>query len=121
MQNVPLAAYLRITSLSFRQRFVYRADSLLGIVSEAFYYFVMVSVWTALYSGRAELGGVALRGMITYTLLSSVLRGLTGSWIAHRIAKMANDGSIGQELIRPVGLRSKALCEDLGSNLFYSR
>ncbi len=120
MLTAPVTAYLSIAGISFRQRFVYRADSLLGIVSTALGYFIMVNVWTALYAGRAELGGVALRGMITYTLVSSVLRGLSSSWIAHRIAGMANDGSIGQELIRPVSLRLKTLCEDLGGNLFYT-
>ena len=115
-----VGAYLAIVGISFRQRFVYRADSLLHIASTAFGYFVMANVWRALYSGRVTLAGADLRDMITYTLLGSVLRGLTGSWIAHRIAGMVQDGSIGLELIRPVSLRYKALCEDIGGNLFYT-
>lgn len=114
-----LGAYVEIARISFRQRFVYRTGTLLEIVGTAFYYFVTASVWTALYAGRTEMGGVDLQGMISFALVSSVLRGLSTSWIAHRIAGMAQDGSIALELIRPVSLKYKALSEDLGGNAFY--
>ncbi len=78
------------------------------------------SIWTALYAGREEAGGISFQAMLTYIVVSQFLTGVNGAgtplW---EIQEKVRTGDIALELMRPFNVPLRYLFADFGSVTFY--
>jgi ABC-2 type transport system permease protein len=78
------------------------------------------SIWTALYAGRDEAGGISFQAMLTYIIVSQFLTGVNGAgtplW---EIQEKVRTGDIALELMRPFNIPLRYLFADFGSVAFY--
>ena len=80
----------------------------------------MISVWQALYQNKEFVNGVNLSQMITYTLLSSLIGSFSRSMIAYTMANQVRDGTVGNELVKPLSYKWLHVSQEIGSNLFFT-
>ena len=113
-----MGIYFEFARKSFRQNAVYKADVLLGVFSHFLYLFLQISVWTVLFSTRPSGTPISLRQMITYIILCEFIVPLTRCSIDHRIAERVDDGSIGNDFIRPVNFKYYMIADDFGDHIF---
>lgn len=115
-----ISTNFEIAKKALKVSVTYRLNTLFEVISVAFGFFVQICVWTALYSGRGSLNGINLRDMISYILVSSFVSALGYSGIAYKIAGQVKDGTIGNELIKPINYKHMIMFHELGENLFHS-
>jgi ABC-2 type transport system permease protein len=84
--------YLDFARKAFQQQFVYKANTIFGVISRFLLLFIQVSVWTALYNHRAEVSGISLEDMVTFILLGMMIEPFTRSYIDRRIAQRVQEG-----------------------------
>jgi ABC-2 type transport system permease protein len=58
--------------------------------------------------------------MISYVLISSFVSSLGYSGIAFKIASQVRDGTIGNELVKPINYKHMIMFSELGENVFHS-
>lgn len=109
--------YLAYAGKSFLSRSAYRFDHIMGIVNTLLRVFIYWEVYRALYGGRTEVGGVTMIMVGTNFVLSlcmdAVFR-VNDFFIPDKI----RDGSIANELLRPVSIQGRMVAESLGNALF---
>lgn len=113
-----MAVFLGFVHKAFQERFVYRTNSYITIVSTWLGLFVLVSAWRALYGGKSEVGGVTFDDMMSFIVINTLVASLIRSNMGQRIGERVADGSISIDLIRPVSFKSYHLANQLGENLF---
>jgi ABC-2 type transport system permease protein len=109
--------YLEFTKKRFAQNFVYRANALFRLLRSFIYLFVTVSIWTALYRGTPEVGGISLKEMLTYVLMARVVNALIDLPVSKYIAGKIANGTISIDFIRPVKLHFCAFADCAGGVL----
>lgn len=112
--------YLGIATKAFKQNFVYKANMFVRIIGNVLNIFVNICIWQALYANKATVHGVTFADMITYVLLSLLLLMISSSSINMKIHYQIRDGSVANNLIRPISFKYINVFEDLGENLFGS-
>lgn len=115
-----MGVYLKIIAKQIKLRWVYRSNIYLSIVGNIFYYFLMISVWQALYQNNDLVNGVNLSQMITYTLVSSLVSSFSRSMIAYTMANQVKDGTIGNEMVKPLSYKWMHVSQEIGSNVFFT-
>lgn len=113
-----MGVYFKIIAKQIKLRWVYRSNIYLSILGNIFYYFLMISVWRALYQNNDLVNGVNLSQMITYTLISSLVSSFSRSMIAYTMANQVKDGTIGNELVKPLNYKWLHVSQEIGSNVF---
>lgn len=113
-----MAVFFEFVRKSFQQRFVYRTNSYVTIVSAWLGLFVMVSAWRALYSGKTDVSGVTFDDMMSFIVINTLVASLIHSSMGQKIGERVEDGSISIDLIRPVSFKSYHMANQLGENLF---
>lgn len=113
-----MKVYLAILSKAFLSEYVYRANVVFTIIRNLLMFFILISVWTALYSGKSSVNSITLSDMITYTLIMIVLRNLMSSKLHDVMNEKINTGSIVSDFIRPVSFMLSSVSQQLGRNLF---
>jgi ABC-2 type transport system permease protein len=101
-------------------------EAYLGLFRRVIGLFASVAIWRALLgeSGQVGLiaGSVSLREMVTYVVVSAGISVFVSLFEAHsplwRIEDRVRSGSIGTDLLRPMGLGTYLFCETIGYNLF---
>ena len=114
-----LKVYLAFAHIAFKQKFVYRINTYLYIISALFSLAIQISVWYALYRTQVIVDGISLINMTTYVLISTGVSILTRSSVGNTLAGKIEDGSIAGDFIRPVKLKYYLMFESFG-NAFYS-
>jgi ABC-2 type transport system permease protein len=101
--SVPAYVFLArnafVTAVSFRLR------TLLFLFSAVIQILVQVFLWRALFASGGAQDGITLRDMISYLILSSLLRPLYGMRVGERLATGIYDGSIASDLLKPLHLK----------------
>jgi ABC-2 type transport system permease protein len=103
---------------AFLGEYVYRANVVFTIVRNILMFFILVSVWTALYGENQSIDSVSLSDMISYTLVMVVLRNLTESKLPQMMNEKITSGAVGNDFIRPVSFMLSSLSQQFGRNLF---
>lgn len=112
-----MSAYLAYFKISFKQNTIYRVEWLLGILNNCIQIFISIAIWRALYGASFEINGVGFTMIATNFILSQGLSHVfTTSDLA--IQKKLRDGSIANELLKPVDYRKILLANNLGNILF---
>ena len=114
------SVHLEIMKKAFKVSVTYKINTLFEFLSIGFDFFIQICVWTALYNGRNLVNGVSLSDMISYVMVSSFVSSLSYSGIALKIANQVKDGTIGNELCRPINYKDMIMYHEIGANLFHS-
>ncbi|MCM3179312.1 ABC transporter permease [Cytobacillus horneckiae] len=112
--------YWTFAKKSFLRSAVYRFDVWSRLGSNIIFLLMWGSIWTALYAGKEEAGGVSFEAMLTYIVVSQFLTGVNGAgtplW---EIQEKVRTGDIALELMRPFDVPLRYLFADFGSVAFY--
>ncbi|MBR1391145.1 MAG: ABC-2 family transporter protein [Lachnospiraceae bacterium] len=112
-----MSTYLQFAVIKFRNKTAYRFDYLLGILNTLLSFVVYWSIYKALYSGASEVDGVTF-SMVTTNFIISL--GLSSAF--HKNEMFLQDkikqGTIANELLKPVNFKLRMLFEDVGEGAF---
>ncbi|MFB9755208.1 ABC transporter permease [Paenibacillus hodogayensis] len=110
--------YVSFAEKSFRQRFVYRANSYFYIISSILRLSILISLWTALLGEGQVVKGTTLEDMTAFVVINMVVLSMTRSNIGNKLAQRFEDGTIATDFIRPVSLKYYLISEQMGENLY---
>lgn len=113
-----MVLFLEFAKQSFRQRFVYRMNAYMMIVSAFISLFILVSVWRALYGDKLTVNGITYENMIHFVILNLLIQSLIRSRIGEKIGERVESGAISIDLIRPISFKGYFLADQLGENGF---
>ena len=115
-----LKMYMTFTKKAFIRAGAYRFEVWSRLFSNLIFLLMWSSIWTALYAGNDEAGGVSFQAMLTYIVVSQFLSGINGAgtplW---EIQEKVRTGDISLELMRPFDVPTRYLFADFGSVAFY--
>ncbi|ANY05775.1 ABC transporter permease [Pseudonocardia sp. HH130630-07] len=109
-----LARCLAFARMEFKVSLAYRSAYLSMFVMMLLQIYLQRVVWTALYGGREEVGGVGVETMTAYATLATVQYTLFSPWQPSPIEQRVRDGKVAVDLLRPVGFPSQMLAGQLG-------
>lgn len=112
--------YLEVAKKSFKQRYAYRSNTYMFILTSVFQLFIQISIWSALYGKSGSVDGISLVDMINFIIITTVMDSLVRSRIADRLAMKIQDGSIGGDFLKPITLKYYLMMEQVGENVFYT-
>lgn len=118
MGRFGMNAYIGVAIKSFKQSYTYRANTFLVIIGNLLNAFITISVWQALYASRNNLNGITFNDMASYVLVSGLLSKLSYSSIALKVSTQVKDGTIANNLVRPISFKYLNVFDDFGSNIF---
>lgn len=109
--------YLAFAKKSFLGRSAYRFDHWMGIFNTCLQIFIFWGIYRSLYGGREEVDGITLSAVTANFILSM---GLEAAFAVNEgfLPGKIRDGSIANELLRPVNFQGRMLAEDLGNAAF---
>lgn len=109
--------YLAYARKSFLARSAYRFDHLMGILNTVLRVFIYWEIYKALYGGRTEVDGITMMMVTTNFVLSLCMDAIF--WFNDFfIPDKIRDGSIANELLRPISIQGRMVAESLGNVLF---
>jgi ABC-2 type transport system permease protein len=114
-----VGVYWHLAVKSFQKHLAYRAANLAGIATNAFFGAVYVIVYTALFSGRSEVGGLTLEDTITYAILAQSLLMVMSAFGNRELSEAIVKGAIAVDLARPVDFYLYWASIDLGRAAYY--
>lgn len=109
--------YWAFAKKSFLEKSAYRFNHWMGIFNTCLQIFIFWGIYKALYGGRAEVDGITLSAVTTNFILSMGL-GAAFSVNDNFLSSKIRDGSISNELLRPVSFKGRMLAENIGSAAF---
>ncbi|MCQ2577353.1 MAG: ABC-2 family transporter protein [Treponema sp.] len=112
--NTPYFAFFKMT---FKQNTVYRVEWLFGILSSVLQIFVSVAIWKTLYGSRDAVNGINFSVIVTNFIISLGLSEIF-STNDFTIQQKINDGSIANELLKPIDYRKILLAQTLAQIVF---
>lgn len=113
-----MGIYWEFVKKSFQARFIYRVNSYFQVAGSIIKLFVLISAWTALYHGKAQINGITLSDMISFVTINLVVAAVTYSHMGEKIANRVNDGSIAMDFMKPINFKLYMIADDLGENLY---
>lgn len=112
-----LEPYLAYAKKSFLARSAYRFDHAMGILNTVLRVFIYWEIYRVLYGGRAEVDGITMM-MVTTNFVLSLCMDAVFQVNDFFIPDMIRDGSIANELLRPICIQGRMAAENLGNALF---
>lgn len=109
--------YLVYVRQSFLANAAFRFDTFMRIVDVCLKVFIFCCIYRALYGGRGEVDGITL-AMVTTNFVLSIGLGAAFSLDEGYLPYRINNGSIGQELLKPICFRGILLASDIGNIVF---
>lgn len=112
-----MSGYLAYMKIAFKRNTAYRMDFFLGILNTCLQIFVSCAIWKVLYGANASINNISF-SMITTNFIISL--GLSNAFAINDGAVQTKimDGSISNDLLRPIGFRGALLADNLG-NIFF--
>ncbi len=114
-----LNVYLHIAVKSFQKHLAYRAANLAGIATNTFFGAIYVLIYTALFQGRGEVGGLDVRDTVTYAVLTQSLLMVMSAFGNRELSEAIIKGTIVGDLSRPVDFYLYWAALDLGRATYY--
>jgi len=117
--------YYAVFQKNLKQQLMYRSEFLLTILGALLFIYVQISIWQALLGAEVVgatnvIGGggvIGLGHMVTFVIVSYLLRQASRTGFTDAFAKKINEGNISVDLIRPVGLKNVMFSEQASQNL----
>jgi ABC-2 type transport system permease protein len=99
-----MRAYRAILSARFRTLLQYRAAAVAGIITQVFFGFVIVMVYTAFYASSSGPKPMTLAQVVTYVWLGQAMFRITLLRGDAEVTQLVRTGGVAYELLRPVDL-----------------
>lgn len=110
--------YATVVRTALADRLSWRGDIFLGTVFGAGRVFLALVLWTAVFDGRTEVGGMSLNLMASYYLVAVFLFQIDqSSVLANELAIEIRAGLLGKYLARPVNLMAWFLSVAFGRSI----
>lgn len=109
--------YLQIIKDTWEEYMVYRLNFFLWRVRMVMQILVVYFLWWAIFSNRQVFAGYTESMMLTYILLSSVVRTIVLSTTTMEIGDIINEGNLSNHLVRPFSFFSYYIARDTGDKL----
>ena len=106
-------AYLHLIYIDFKNSFVYKIDTVIGIFSSVLSLYMYIFLWRALLGGEAA-DVAALREMVTYQAIGVLLVICYDMEVASLVGGKVMDGSISMDFIKPYSFALSMLCGSIG-------
>ena len=116
------ALWWTVLRISMEERLVYRGDFALGTLMRFLPIITQMFLWTAVFAGagRDELGGLSVREMSAYLLLTMVSRAFSSMpGLATGIAREIRTGEVKKYLIQPIDMIGFLLLGRVAHKLVY--
>jgi ABC-2 type transport system permease protein len=114
-----LHAYAAVARTSLADALAWRADAFLGLVMGVVRVALALLLWTAVFDGRTEVGGMSLRMMASYYLIAIfIFQFNQSSRVATELAAEIRTGGFGRYLARPVDPLAWFLAASAGRSAF---
>ncbi|WP_243117039.1 ABC transporter permease [Natranaerovirga hydrolytica] len=110
--------YLVLMKMVFHQQFLYRSEMFFNFLGNVLRIVIQVSIWTSLMGIGGIVEDITLSNMITYTVISIIIRMLVHSEIATVFSKKVKTGEIVVDFIKPVSLKSYMFSQQISENTF---
>jgi len=116
---MPLGACAAVARTAFADRIAWKGDAFLGAFMSAVRVAFALVLWTAIFDGRAEVGGMSLPVMAGYYLIAIFAFRLDQSDpLGERLAEEIRAGKFGAYLARPVDPLAWFLSASVGRSAF---
>jgi ABC-2 type transport system permease protein len=106
--------FWEVCKRAFRRHLTYRAATVAGLVTNMFFGLLRASILLALLGDQASVNGLTARDVVTYTGLTQAViafLSLFGSW---ELMNSVYRGEIASDLLKPMGLFTFWLAQDVG-------
>jgi ABC-2 type transport system permease protein len=111
-----MGKYLEFVRMGFREMTAYRFNAVMSLVASILYLIMVYAIWTAI-DASGQLA-VPLSGVLTYVLLGQVVSNSVFTEVEGYLSERVREGTIVNELKRPVSLRLQIYCYLIGKMLF---
>lgn len=112
--------YLQVTSVYLRSELVWRTDTFMTMVFSITKIIFAYLLWGAIFSGKSQIGGFTLQGMLSYYIISSFLAQLDKSAkVSLELNTSIRNGTFSKYMVMPIRLQTYFLSMELGSIIFY--
>lgn len=111
-----LKKYLEFTKMGFRTSVVYRLNSLASLINSFIFLALMYALWSAIAASGELEGG--LEQVLAYIILGQVISSSIFMSVEQLLTWKIREGTIVNELKRPMSLRSQVYFNMLGIMLF---
>lgn len=102
--------------MGFREMTAYRFNAVMSLVASILYLIMVYAIWTAI-DASGQLA-VPISGVLTYILLGQVISNSVFTEVEGYLSERVREGTIVNELKRPVSLRLQIYCYLIGKMLF---
>jgi len=96
---------------------MYRSEFFLNIIGTLLFIYVQISIWCALLPSYATDAIVGSGQMVTFVIVSYLLRQASRTYFTRAFETKINHGNISIDLIRPISLKFMMFAEQLSENL----
>ncbi len=109
--------YLEFARKVFQNKMAYRFDYIIGVINTCMQIFIFWCIYKALYRTATEVNGITLTMVTTNFVLSL---GLSNAYAINDffVQWKINDGTIGNEFLKPVNFKGRMMAETLGMVAF---
>lgn len=111
-----MGKYLEFARIGFREATAYRFNAVMSLVASILYLIMVYAIWDAI-SASGQLAA-SLSGILTYVLLGQVVSNSVFIDVESYISDRVREGTIVNELKRPVSLRFQVYSYLVGRTLF---
>ena len=109
--------FWEIARRAFHRQLTYRAAALAGLATNFFFGMLRVALMTALFASQDRVAGLDLAGAITFTGLTQAAIGFLSLFGWTDLMNTVHDGSVANDLLKPVGYYQIWLAQDSGRAL----
>lgn len=111
-----LKKYLEFVRMGFREATAYRFNAVMSLVASLLYLVMVYAIWTSI-AASGQLSA-SLSGVLTYVLLGQVVSNSVFVDVESFISERVREGTIVNELKRPVSLRLQVYAYLMGKTAF---
>lgn len=112
-----MRTYIQFSIIKFRNNTAYRFEYFMGILNTLLNFLVYWCIYKALYGGAETIDGITFSMVATNFIISL---GLTNAFSKNEmfLQDRIKQGTIANELLKPVNFKFRMLFEDMGDGLF---
>ena len=112
-----MRTYIEFASKNFQNKMAYRLEFFMGIINTIITIVVYLCIYKALYGDKTEVDGISFAMVATSFVISLGLSSAfeyNEMFLQHKV----EDGSITNELLKPVNFMLRLLAENVGEGIF---
>lgn len=108
--------YLALMRVGFREATAYRFDAVMSLVTSLLYLVMVYAIWSSIAASGELVGG--LSAVLTYIVVGQLVSNSVFVSVEEMIGERVREGTIVNELKRPISLRAHAYFYQLGQAVF---